>query len=365
MTLPGDGMPTAPMAGLTPVAVPNIETALVERRRTMIAKLERPPSRVCVMTLLVGIEDTADNQPAFSVVEQLAGKYPIRVIAVGRAAGPSGTLSAWVNTACEGDGTVAVCTEEVVLQASADATDRVLSAVRGSLVSELPVVLWWRGNVPEASALWSGLFSLSDRVIVDSHRFAFPTANPAAPRGHGPAAIEALRELVRAGGTRVSLRDLNWQRTAPWRAAIATCFDDREMLALLPDLDRCSITFASPSGDDPPSARALLMAGWLRNRMPRFSEHCIVAPGTRSGGLESGRVLGITLTSSKNKASLLLVRKAAPVGVEGQASMRDGKPFRRWSFGAATLSEAELLDGALEELGRDTMFEASLQSATR
>ncbi|GEM_PF-1543133 len=364
----GDGMPAAPMKGLTPVAVPGIEAALAERRRAMIAKLERPHSRACVMTLLVGIEEMKDNQPAFDVVQQLAGKYPIRVIAVGRAEGADGGLAAWVNTECEGAESVAICTEEIVLQSSADAVDRVISAVRGSLVSELPVVLWWRGSVPSGNPLWTGLFALADRAIVDSHRFAFRHAGGDAKavssgRGHGPAAIKALRDLLREAGTRASVRDLNWQRTAPWRAAVATCFDDREMLALLPGIDRCAITFAGERDDDPPSARALLMAGWLRNRLPRLHEQSKVAAGKRSGGLESGRIVAVTLTSSTNKSSLLLVRRAAPIGIEAQASSREGKAFRRWDFGASTLTEAQLLDGCLESLGSDPMFEASLRSA--
>src|SRR5579872_6844441 len=203
----GDGMPAAPMKGLTPVAIPGIEAALAERRRAMIAKLERPHSRACVMTLLVGIEEMKDNQPAFDVVQQLAGKYPIRVIAVGRAEGADGGLAAWVNTECEGAESVAICTEEIVLQSSADAVDRVISAVRGSLVSELPVVLWWRGSVPSGNPLWTGLFALADRAIVDSHRFAFRHAGGDAKavssgRGHGPAAIKALRDLLREAGTR-------------------------------------------------------------------------------------------------------------------------------------------------------------------
>ncbi|HXW50500.1 MAG TPA: glucose-6-phosphate dehydrogenase assembly protein OpcA [Candidatus Acidoferrales bacterium] len=366
MTPPKDGMPVAPMKGLTAVAVANIEAALAERRRVMVSKLEHPHSRACVMTLIVGIQETTDNQPALDVVSQLAGKYPIRVIAVGSAAMADNSLTAWVNTACEGVDSVSICTEEIVLQGSADSTDRVLSAVRGTLVSDLPVMLWWRGGAPAGDALWSGLFAMSDRAIVDSHRFALgfrASGGASVTGGHGPAAIKALRGIVRAGGSRASVRDLNWQRTAPWRAAIATCFDDREVLALLPDIDRCSITFSGEGDDDPPSARALLMAGWLRNRLPRLRESCVVAPGKRSAGIDPGRIVGIALTSSGNKASLLLVRKSAPTSIEAQASSPDGKSFRRWSFGASTLTEAQLLDGCLETLGRDSMFEASLEYA--
>ena len=247
----GDGMAQAPTRGLTPVRVAQIEDTIAERWRTMIAKLERPQSHACVMTLIICVEDEGDNRFALDIIDQLAGKYPIRVISIGRCDKERDTVLAWVNTACEGDGSAAICSEEIVLQGGPESDDRLVSAVRGLLVSDLPVMLWWRGGAPRESSLWRGLHPLCDRVIVDSHRFVLAggagapdagAANVAAPlvagdwkgaRGDGAAALDVLRALVKAGGQRASVRDLNWQRTAPWRAAIATCFDDREMLSVL------------------------------------------------------------------------------------------------------------------------------------
>jgi glucose-6-phosphate dehydrogenase assembly protein OpcA len=363
MTARSDGKAEAPIAGLTAVAVAKIEDALADRRRSMLAKMGQPSSRTCVMTLVIAVENERENQSSFDIINQLAGKYPIRAIVLGHTQKEHDALAAWVNLACEGQDSRAICSEEIILQGGAGSSDRVVSSVRSLIRSDLPVMLWWRGGVPFPSTLWRGLFSICDRVIVDSHRFAFDlggmpdTAKFGLARPDGRSALAVLRELVRQAGERACVRDLNWQRTAPWRAAIATCFDDRDVLALLPKIDRCSLTFADPDKDAPPSARALLMAGWLMDRLPCLQEHCIIGGGKNWASVQPGRVVAITLTSSVSKASVVLIRQSSPTGVRAQANAEDGKPMRRWDFGAATLTEAELLDAAMETLGRDTMFE--------
>lgn len=344
-----DGATQPPMDGLTAVPVTQVESALDERWQTMIKQQQHPHAHTCVMTLIIAVEDEHDNRSAFEVVNQLAGKYPIRVITAQSTRGSDEVL-AWVNAACEGEPSAPICSEEIVLQGSADSIDRIVSAVRGLLVPDLPVFLWWRGNTPHGELLWNGLRPMCDRIIVDSIRF-----------GDGAAALDSLRRLVSAGGKRMSVRDLNWQRTAAWRAAIASCFDDREVLGLMPEIDRCSITFASSGQKEHASARALLMAGWLISRLPRLRGHCRTAPAKRWADVSAGRVVAITLTSSASKASLVLVRQPSPMGVEAQAHGRDGAQFRRWSYRANTMTEAELLDGCIETLGSDPVFESALE----
>jgi glucose-6-phosphate dehydrogenase assembly protein OpcA len=361
-------MAAAPLRGLTQVAVPNVEAALADRRRTMLAALERPNARSCVMTLVIAVEDEREHQSSIDIIGQLAGKYPLRVIVVGRLASARDQLCAWVNLECGQEASRAICSEEIVLQGGVESTDRIASSVRGLIRSDLPVMLWWRGGVPLASPSWQILFALSDRIIVDSHRFQFDAEGPSqsqsgTARPDGRRALSVLRELVQASGARACLRDLNWQRTAPWRAAIATCFDDSDVLALLPTLDRCAVTFSAQSKNAAPSARALLMAGWLINRSNRLRAHCAIGAGTHWPGVQAGRIVAITLTSSTSKASLVLVRESSPVAIRAQANTVEGKPMRRWDFGASTLSEAELLDGCMETIGRDTLFERALQTA--
>jgi hypothetical protein len=78
--------------------------------------------------------------------------------------------------------------------------------------------------------------------------------------------------------------------------------------------------------------------------------------------LQHGRVVSIVLTSSTCKASVLLVRQPSPIGIDAQAQASDGSQMRRWRFPASTLGEAELLDGCLQTLGPDPVFEAALDA---
>jgi glucose-6-phosphate dehydrogenase assembly protein OpcA len=338
------------MEGLTPVAVAEVETTIKKRRAALHSTLERAHSHSCAMTLIVSVEDELDNRRSFNVADQLAGKHPIRVITVQLADGAGDAVRAWVCTECEATPSATVCSEEIVLQSGTGSTDRIVSAVRGLLVPDLPVFLWWQRGAPHGDVLWNGLRPMCDRIIVDSIRF-----------GDGAAALDTLRGLVSfAAKHHMSVRDLNWQRTAPWRRAIATCFDDRKTLALLADLDRCSITYAAGSDREQPSARSLLMAGWFASRVPKLRGHCRTAAGKHWSEVAAGRVVAITLTASNSKACLMLVRKDAP-GIEAQAHDRDGKQVRHWSFRAASLSEAQLLDECLETLERDSIFESALE----
>lgn len=349
MTPGNDGAARTMAEVLTPVAVGNIESALHQRRLEMLTKEEHPHAHSCCMTLLISVEDEGDNLEVFRTVETLAGKYPIRVVAVqSTPRRSSDDLAAWVNAECEGKPSAPICSEEVAIQGGVDSVDRIVSVVRGLLAPDLPVILWWRGGTPHGEVLWNGLRPMCDRIVVDSMRF-----------GDGAAALDTLRRLVSLGKN-MSVRDLNWERTAPWRSAIASCFDDRAVLALLPDIDRCSITYAAAGEKELPSARAMLMAGWLISRLPRLRGHARTAPGKRHAEVAPGRVVAIALTSSRSKACVMLVRQPPPVGIEVQAHGSDGKQFRRWQFPAHTLTEAELLDRSLETLGSDPIFESAL-----
>ena len=348
----GSASAVGALPGLTLIAVDQIEDALQRRREQLLTKQQDHHVHACVMTLIVSVQDERDNVEVFQTVEQLAGKYPLRVIGVqSTSSRSSDDLFAWINAECEGEPSAPICSEEIALQGGVDAVDRIASAVRGLLTPDLPVFLWWRGSTPHGDLLWHALRPMCDRVIVDSVRF-----------GDGAAALDTLRRLAGAASRGMSLRDFNWERTAVWRKAVATCFDDRDVAALLPGLDRCAVTYAADGERDLPSARALLLAGWLTSRHGQLRGHARTAPGKRWQGVEHGRIVAVTLTSSTCKASVLLVRQASPSGVDAETHDSDGELLRRWHFPAQTLSEAELLDACLETLGSDPMLAAALEA---
>src|ERR1700737_3773464 len=117
MTQANDGAARTMAEVLTPVAVGQIESALHTRRLEMLRKEEHPHTHSCCMTLIISVEDERDNLEVFRTVETLAGKYPIRVVAVqSTARRASDDLAAWVNAECEGKPSAPICSEEAAIQ---------------------------------------------------------------------------------------------------------------------------------------------------------------------------------------------------------------------------------------------------------
>ncbi len=350
----GANGPPTPGGHLTPVPVGEIEAELARRWDVAAAQARRQRLHSAALTLIACVEEEQDHQKVIDAVEALAGKHPLRAIALHSASSiPKGTVEAWIGTGCSGaDGSVPVCSEEIVLEANAGEAERAISAVRSLLVPDLPVFLWWRSCSPLGAVLFEQLEPLCSRIIVDSLRF-----------GDGAHALVSMREIVERFESRLTVRDLNWQRTEPWRNAIGVCFDDPLLLQLLPAFDRCSVTFAADAGTKVPSARSLLMAGWLTTRLAPLRGNCTVAPGKHWADIEPGRVFAISLTSSTSKASLVLVRETKPTAIKAEAHRADGSRFRSWLFPAATLAEASLLDRCMDTLGRDRLFEAAVTAA--
>src|SRR5260370_41685942 len=72
-----------------------------------------------------------------------------------------------------------VCSEEISIVAGGDRVRRVPPLVNALLIPDMPVAVWWLGDLPnEHEAYVDALLEPADRLIVDSVYFAHP-AHPA------------------------------------------------------------------------------------------------------------------------------------------------------------------------------------------
>jgi glucose-6-phosphate dehydrogenase assembly protein OpcA len=113
------------------------------------------------------------------------------------------------------------------------------SVVLPLLASDVPVVTWWHQEPPERIC-YDPLGVLAERRITDAAHAADPAA-----------CLHARAEDYAPGDT-----DLAWTRITPWRALLAGAFD--------------TVTARATSGRvaaEPRSPSALLLAGWLRERL--------------------------------------------------------------------------------------------------
>jgi glucose-6-phosphate dehydrogenase assembly protein OpcA len=135
-----------------------------------------------------------------------------------------------------------VCSEVIHLRLCGGRASAPASVVMPLLVSDLPVFLRWRGQLPFGGDELEQLVGLADRLIVDS-------GESSAPDDFGR--LAGLFE-------RITVSDIAWARTEPWRRAVA---------ALWPDVAEAStLRVAGPEAD------SLLLAGWLRSRLGRDVE---------------------------------------------------------------------------------------------
>jgi len=138
-----------------------------------------------------------------------------------------------------------VCCEQITFLLGKDGLPMIPNIVFSHLDSDLPLVLWWRGEFPAESEeqLWTWV----DRLIYDSQMWT-----------HVPGQVELLRTAIEPASPRITLCDLNWTRSLYIRQAVAQIFDHPEYLGELPALSSVEITHA-------PGMRstAMLLAGWL------------------------------------------------------------------------------------------------------
>jgi glucose-6-phosphate dehydrogenase assembly protein OpcA len=114
------------------------------------------------------------------------------------------------------------------------------SVVLPLLASDAPVVTWWHGSTPDRLA-WDALGVLAGRRVTDA---VFSGDDP----------IAALRR--RAKDYAPGDTDLAWTRATPWRALLASAFDD---MTARPISAEVMAERANPS--------AALLAGWLTSRL--------------------------------------------------------------------------------------------------
>jgi hypothetical protein len=339
--------------GFAPIRVKDVEAELLSRQSAESDE-DRPLLRACSMNVLYYVEDAADATLASTIVDAVAASHPIR--AIGVMFDPTyqeGEVRAWIKVQCGEQVTGGrLASEEIALSAHPDGAARLASAVRGVMSPDLPVALFWRGGSPFLNRLFKALTSITDLIVVDSIRF-----------GDGPPALDTLRRISELRGGAMALADMNWKRTATWRTTLAACFDDRGVLALLPELDHCDIDFSLGPEDAPsqPSARSLLFAGWILTRLPSIGGHGDIR-GRPSAWASRGSILRLTLRSSTSKAAVTIVWESAEKGIAATATDRAGTAIRHWRMRPDTDDEAVLLGRCLDTVSHDRLLDAALRA---
>jgi glucose-6-phosphate dehydrogenase assembly protein OpcA len=222
------------------VSLAEIEHTLQRLRRESCHETEGPDLRTSVMTHIAWAPPQW-YEAAWKTLEGLAERHPSRcILLVPDGAPGEDDLVARVQVAAyalAGERRH-VAAEIVELKLGSRRARAPASIVMPLLISGLPVFSRWRGRPPFGESALDELVGLADRLIVDSREWDDPAADY--PR---------LAELF----DEVAVSDIAWRRTLPWRIELARDWPEiagcRELRVL------------------GPAAEALLLAGWLRDRL--------------------------------------------------------------------------------------------------
>jgi glucose-6-phosphate dehydrogenase assembly protein OpcA len=224
-------------------------SAVVDQMIELRRKVARTASRTSVMTLVVMTANDEDADRARHAMHALGTHHPARLIVLRpeRAPGPAGVdASVSIYGAVVGEHPVAF--DEVVLTARSDAAAHLRSIIEPFTLPDLPIVLWYPGELPTAA---DPLLGIADTVLVDSKEAGDERA------------FAALAELFR----RSVVVDLSWERLRPWRELLAALFAGP---AYRPFAE--GVTAIEVAGKRGPRH---LLAGWLASRLgtPRAQIH--------------------------------------------------------------------------------------------
>lgn len=191
----------------------------------------------------------AANTPLLSAI---AADHAFRALLVqGQPDAKTSAVQAWITAHCHlrDAGKKEICSEQITFQLDGPAAGRLPSIVFSHLDTDLPLYLWWQGDLhPDPDPeLWRWV----DRLIVDSHAWTDPAAQ-----------FRILPEVAALGRRRFALCDLNWTRLFNLRYAVAQIFDLPEARERLDRVDQVVIRHA-------PDYRltALQLLGWLASRL--------------------------------------------------------------------------------------------------
>ena len=201
---------------------------------------------------LVAFCATPDELPRVrAALAPLAAKRPCRTLTVvcypAEAPSITARVALHVDTARKSE----PVGDDVSLDVRGTARAWVPSALRQLRKGDLPMHLWWSGDLPDHDLLFDQLTEDADVTLVHSADMDLRD-------------LEQLRRVLAWRVESAVFLDLNWVRLALWQELVARFFDDEGVAAAIPTIDTVSLGFAPrPGSDDAAPTQAALLAGWM------------------------------------------------------------------------------------------------------
>lgn len=232
------------------VDVAAIERQLAELWRAEKGEKEAAVTRAALWNVVAHAWTSQERKRAAEVLARASEDVPQRTLIIQSDPGAPDAIEAWISANCHLVGqSKQVCSEEISIVAGGARVHHVAPIVSALLLPDMPVAVWWVGDMPEDRHSYAELLlDPADRLIVDSSQFT------------GPSDFELVCRI--AGESSTMPADLNWVRIEEWRAATATLFDPPSMRERLRHIRRIEVRRSGGAsfGD---LADALLYGSWF------------------------------------------------------------------------------------------------------
>lgn len=252
-----------------PVDVASIEKQLAELWRSENTD-DKAVTKAALWNVVAHTWSAEQHAHATEILARASAAVPQRTIVV--QADPQGSdgIASWISANCHLiAGGKQVCSEEVSITASGDHVDHVPPLVSALLLPDMPVAVWWIGDLPRHHHDYAEtLLEPADRLIFDSAQF------------EGASDLDLICRI--ADQTTTAPADLNWARIEEWRAATASLFDPPAMRARLGAIRNVRVY----SGGDESFgsiSEGLLYVSWLEAQTGEAVRFELLSEGNEDG----------------------------------------------------------------------------------
>jgi glucose-6-phosphate dehydrogenase assembly protein OpcA len=243
---------TLPLEADVQVDVTSIEKHLAELWRSSKEISDDALTRAALWNVVAHASNREKHTEASIALSSASATVPQRSIIVRADPSAPPELASWISANCHlVGGGKQVCSEEISIVAGGDRVRRVPPLVNALLIPDMPVAVWWLGDLPnEHEDYVLALLVPADRLIIDSVHF------------DSPADLMLVNRVAEM--TTTTPADLNWERLEEWRLATASVFDPPHMRGRLEMIRRIRVV-AGTSGTDyfGEMVESLLYAGWI------------------------------------------------------------------------------------------------------
>jgi glucose-6-phosphate dehydrogenase assembly protein OpcA len=321
--------------------------------------------RACSFNMILTSQDDDAETVCNELLDELLVHRPGRgILSITRPDKPH-RLDAWVSARCHLEGSSKqICAEQITVCCEGGVAKELSSVVLPLVIADLPVFIYWRGKI-ENDSTFQALAVCASRLIVDSMRMPFDLKH-----------VQRINEIIVNMRDCLVVSDLNWRRLSGWMRAMADAFDGFPLPGdYLPKFKKVTVTTVG-SGNDALSTQSLLLVGWLASRLgwklsKPLQGNAIQYTGANARpvsaifvagkGQEPGHVVGVECEFEDGRTLAISSEKTEEVSyIVAHTADSGHKEATRADY---DLAEWALLGQEVDNLSRDSIYEAAVQAA--